>query len=79
MEIGFIGLGNMGFPMARRLIQGDHQLVVFDTRDRSGRARRRPRRTSRGIGKEVADRVETVMVSLPTPTVSLEVATGPAV
>ena len=32
MEIGFIGLGKMGFPMARRLIEARHQLVVFDTR-----------------------------------------------
>ena len=32
MDIGFIGLGKMGFPMARRLIEAKHQLVVFDTR-----------------------------------------------
>jgi 3-hydroxyisobutyrate dehydrogenase-like beta-hydroxyacid dehydrogenase len=77
VEIGFIGLGNMGFPLARRLIQGNHQLVVSDARpaavDRvvalGARAAASPR--------EVADRVETVMVSLPTPQVSLEVATGP--
>ena len=31
MEIGFIGLGKMGFPMARRLIEAGHQLTVFDT------------------------------------------------
>ncbi|HZC96090.1 MAG TPA: NAD(P)-binding domain-containing protein, partial [Bradyrhizobium sp.] len=32
MDIGFIGLGKMGFPMARRLIEAGHQLVVFDQR-----------------------------------------------
>ncbi len=32
MEIGFIGLGHMGFPMARRLIQANHRVVAFDTR-----------------------------------------------
>ena len=32
MDIGFIGLGKMGFPMARRLIEAKHQLVVFDQR-----------------------------------------------
>ncbi len=26
MEIGFIGLGNMGQPMARRLIEAGHRL-----------------------------------------------------
>jgi 3-hydroxyisobutyrate dehydrogenase-like beta-hydroxyacid dehydrogenase len=32
MEIGFVGLGNMGFPIARRLVQAHHDLVVYDTR-----------------------------------------------
>jgi len=32
MDIGFIGLGKMGFPMACRLIEAGHQLVVFDQR-----------------------------------------------
>ena len=32
MELGFIGLGKMGLPMARRLIEAKHQLVAFDTR-----------------------------------------------
>jgi 3-hydroxyisobutyrate dehydrogenase-like beta-hydroxyacid dehydrogenase len=32
MDIGFIGLGKMGFPMARRLIEAGHRLVVCDTR-----------------------------------------------
>ena len=31
MQIGFIGLGNMGFPMARRLIGEGHDVVAFDT------------------------------------------------
>jgi len=31
MKIGFIGLGNMGFPMARRLMQGGYELIVYDT------------------------------------------------
>ena len=28
--VGFIGLGNMGGPMANNLIQSGHRLVVFD-------------------------------------------------
>lgn len=28
--VGFIGLGNMGAPMANNLINKGHQLVVFD-------------------------------------------------
>jgi 3-hydroxyisobutyrate dehydrogenase-like beta-hydroxyacid dehydrogenase len=76
MEIGFIGLGNMGFPMARRLIQEKHEVVAFDTSSTAldrvvalgAQAASSPR--------EVADRAETVMASLPSPTASLEVATG---
>jgi 3-hydroxyisobutyrate dehydrogenase-like beta-hydroxyacid dehydrogenase len=32
MDIGFIGLGQMGFHMARRLVEAGHRVVVFDTR-----------------------------------------------
>ncbi|MBV2133315.1 3-hydroxyisobutyrate dehydrogenase [Pseudomonas sp. MAP12] len=30
MHIGFLGLGNMGAPMARNLLKAGHQLTVFD-------------------------------------------------
>jgi 3-hydroxyisobutyrate dehydrogenase len=30
MKIGFIGLGNMGNPMARNLVKAGHKLAVFD-------------------------------------------------
>ena len=76
MDIGFIGLGKMGFPMARRLVEAKHQLVVFDQRREvvdqlvalGAQAATSP--------KDVADRVETVLVSLPSLQASLEVATG---
>ncbi|OBF50047.1 oxidoreductase [Mycobacterium sp. 852002-53434_SCH5985345] len=78
MEVGFIGLGNMGFPVARRLIERGDDVVAFDTRaaalDRIVALGARPAASSR----EVADRTETVMASLPTPNASLEVATGAA-
>ena len=32
MDIGFIGLGNMGFPIARRLVEAGHHVVAFDNR-----------------------------------------------
>jgi hypothetical protein len=38
MDVGFIGLGNRGFLMARRLIQENHNVIAFDTRG----ARSRP-------------------------------------
>ena len=30
MKIGFIGLGIMGKPMAKNLIEAGHELTVFD-------------------------------------------------
>src|ERR1700761_2109039 len=30
MKIGFVGLGNMGAPMARNLLNAGHQLRIFD-------------------------------------------------
>jgi hypothetical protein len=77
MDLGFIGLGNMGAHMARRLLEAGHRVVVYDTRQeaisdlaaRGAIAARSP--------AEVADAAETVMASLPTPDVVLKVATGP--
>jgi 3-hydroxyisobutyrate dehydrogenase-like beta-hydroxyacid dehydrogenase len=76
MDIGFIGLGKMGFPMARRLIEAKHQLVVFDTRQDAVDRLVAMGAKAASSPKEVADRVETVMASLPSLQASLEVATG---
>src|SRR5947209_14244957 len=78
MDIGFIGLGKMGFPMARRLIEAKHQLVVFDTRKEAVDKLVALGATAASSPKDVADRAETVMASLPSLQASLEVATGAA-
>jgi 3-hydroxyisobutyrate dehydrogenase-like beta-hydroxyacid dehydrogenase len=64
MDIGFIGLGKMGFPMARRLIEAKHQLLVFDTRKEAIDKLVAIGAQPAGSPKEIADRVETVMASL---------------
>jgi 3-hydroxyisobutyrate dehydrogenase-like beta-hydroxyacid dehydrogenase len=76
MDIGFIGLGNMGFPMARRLVEARHQLVVFDTRKEVVDKLVAMGAQAASSPKDVADRAETVMASLPSLQASLEVATG---
>jgi len=78
MELGFIGLGNMGFPMARRLIRQGHDVVAFDTNGAALERLVAVGARSASSSKQVADRVETVMASLPTPAASVEVATGAA-
>jgi len=76
MDIGFIGLGNMGFPMARRLVEAKHRLVVFDTRNEAVDKLAALGAQAASSPKDVADRVETVLASLPSLQASLEVATG---
>jgi 3-hydroxyisobutyrate dehydrogenase-like beta-hydroxyacid dehydrogenase len=76
MDIGFIGLGKMGFPMARRLIEAGHQLVVFDQRKEAMDKLVALGASAASSPKDVADRAETVMASLPSLQASLEVATG---
>ncbi|BCZ22871.1 NAD(P)-dependent oxidoreductase [Mycobacterium senriense] len=78
MDVGFIGLGNMGFPMACRLIGEKHDVVAFDTRGEALERVVALGARSASSPKEVADRADTVLASLPTPGASLEVATGPA-
>jgi 2-hydroxy-3-oxopropionate reductase len=66
MATGFIGIGNMGLPMAQKLLDAGAELVVHDIREaalapltaRQARAAATPR--------EVADRCEVAFVSLPT-------------
>jgi 3-hydroxyisobutyrate dehydrogenase-like beta-hydroxyacid dehydrogenase len=78
MEVGFIGLGNMGFPMAHRLIQQGHDVVAFDTNGAALERLGAVGAHAASSPRQVADRVETVMASLPTPAASVEVATGAA-
>lgn len=76
MDIGFIGLGKMGFPMARRLIEAGHHLIAFDTRKEAVDRLVKLGADTASSPKDVADRAETVMASLPSLQASLEVATG---
>src|SRR6201995_4240867 len=76
MDIGFIGLGRMGFPMARRLVEAKHSLTVFDTQTAAVDRMVALGAQAASSPKDVADKVETVMVSLPSLQVTLDVATG---
>lgn len=76
MTIGFIGLGNMGFPMARRLIEAGHDVVAFDTNTTAVDRIVTVGAQAASSPREVAGRADTVLASLPTPAASLAVATG---
>jgi 2-hydroxy-3-oxopropionate reductase len=74
--IGFIGVGVMGRPMARRLIEAGHTLVVFDRDDQAmAELAAIGARVAKSV-REVADTATIVFTSLPTPAIFKEVALG---
>jgi 3-hydroxyisobutyrate dehydrogenase-like beta-hydroxyacid dehydrogenase len=66
MEAGFLGVGNMGLPMAGKLLDGGYDLMVYDIREAAIQPllERQARRAA--SPKDLADRCEIVFVSLPT-------------
>ena len=66
MQVGYLGVGNMGQPMAGRLMDAGHSLVVFDISE----AAMEPlllRQARRAVSpRDLADQCEIVTVSLPT-------------
>jgi 3-hydroxyisobutyrate dehydrogenase-like beta-hydroxyacid dehydrogenase len=76
MDIGFIGLGNLGGPMARRLIEAGHTLIVYDTRNDAVAPFVALGAQLASSPQDVADQVETVMASLPEPQVVAKVSVG---
>src|SRR3979409_574089 len=76
MDIGFIGLGQMGFHIDRRLGEAGRPGIVFAPRREAVARLTAPGAQAAGSPREMADQVETVMASLPTPDIVLAVATG---
>lgn len=66
---GFVGLGNMGAPMAMRLIDAGYELVVCDSNEAAAARLTAVGATRMATPAQVADRVETVFLSLATPEV----------
>jgi 3-hydroxyisobutyrate dehydrogenase-like beta-hydroxyacid dehydrogenase len=75
--IGFVGLGQMGGPMTRRLRAAGYGLVVHDVRAQAMDALVAEGAEAAGSPAEVAARAEVALVSLPTPQAVREVALGP--
>ena len=77
MRIGFIGLGNMGGPMALNLIKAGHALVVHDVRRESAKPHLDAGATWADGPKDVARAGELILTSLPGPAEVEVVALGP--
>jgi 3-hydroxyisobutyrate dehydrogenase-like beta-hydroxyacid dehydrogenase len=75
-DLGFIGVGKMGEPMAGRLLDAGWRLHVYDARRDAVAAMVGKGALAAGSPAEVASRAETVLVSLPTPDIVKQVALG---
>jgi 3-hydroxyisobutyrate dehydrogenase-like beta-hydroxyacid dehydrogenase len=66
MRIGYLGVGNMGQPMAGKLLDAGHEVWVYDVREEALQPllERQARRAA--SPKALADACETIVVSLPT-------------
>ncbi len=76
MKIGFIGLGNMGGPMALNLIKKGHTLTVFDVRKAQAEPHLSGGATWADNPAAAARNAEVVFTSLPGPKEIEHVATG---
>jgi 2-hydroxy-3-oxopropionate reductase len=66
MHIGYLGVGNMGQPMAVKLLDGGHQLTILDINE-ANMAPLLARQARRSDSpRALADAAEVVVVSLPT-------------
>jgi 3-hydroxyisobutyrate dehydrogenase-like beta-hydroxyacid dehydrogenase len=66
MHIGYLGVGNMGQPMAGKLLDGGHQLTVHDISEANMAPLLARQARRAGTPRELADMAEVVVVSLPT-------------
>jgi len=76
MKVGFIGLGNMGNPMAMNVLRAGHELTVYDVRREVTRNLEEAGAKWAGSPKEVASQSEVVLTSLPGPPEVEAVVTG---
>lgn len=75
--LGFVGLGNMGGPMASRLLEAGYDLIVYDRSDEILKALAAKGARIATSAADVAGQAATVLISLPTPEVVRAVCLGP--
>jgi 2-hydroxy-3-oxopropionate reductase len=76
VEAGYLGVGNMGQPMAHKLLDSGHDLTIYDINEPAMKPllERQARRAA--SPKDLADRCDIVFVSLPTLAAFREVVFG---
>jgi 3-hydroxyisobutyrate dehydrogenase-like beta-hydroxyacid dehydrogenase len=75
-SIGFIGLGSMGLPMSRRLLERGYAVTIFDVRQDAFKTLMPLGGKPAASVREVADQCEIVFVCLPENAICREVTLG---
>jgi 3-hydroxyisobutyrate dehydrogenase-like beta-hydroxyacid dehydrogenase len=73
-HLGFIGVGRMGGPMARRLLEAGYGLTIYDTKEAAVAPLVAKGAQRASSPAQVASAAETVLASLPTPEIVRAVA-----
>jgi 3-hydroxyisobutyrate dehydrogenase-like beta-hydroxyacid dehydrogenase len=76
MELGFVGLGQMGRPMVVRLLEAGHTVHVHDVSDQAVAIAVQRGAKAATSAKAVADVADVVFASLPTPDIVRAVTLG---
>jgi len=76
-KLGFIGLGAMGQPMSKRLLEAGYQLVVYDLRPESIEALARQGAEGASSTQEVAEKCRKVITIVPNSEAVEKVILGP--
>ena len=77
MRVGFIGLGNIGGPMAMRVVRGGYQVTVFDIRRDAADPHLQAGAAWAGSPSELAGQSDVIMVSVPGPAEIEDLMFGP--
>ena len=75
-NVGFVGVGRMGGPMCRRLIEAGNSLTIFDKSDAAMRPLEALGAKRVDSPAAVASAAEIVLASLPTPPIVQAAALG---
>jgi 3-hydroxyisobutyrate dehydrogenase-like beta-hydroxyacid dehydrogenase len=76
LAVGFIGLGRMGDPIARRLIDRGFDLVIFDANPLTAQRLAEHGARIQQNARSVADHADVILVCLPTPEIVRSVVLG---
>src|SRR5271165_3747019 len=77
-QLGFLGLGIMGYPMARHLLKAGHEVALWSNQgDKAKQLAKEGHGTPCATPREVAERADFMFYCVGDSTMSKTVATGP--